>query len=145
MITPRNWVVKCGPRLRNPFWCAMCAASWRNSAASIFCVSAWLRMLEATALAVRKGADPGAAWLAEVLDRVRRLEFKICGSYPMTLSVFRLSSVRASSISDMSRSAWLASVGNRNRSIGAAKDLGQSAKIVHLMVAYSCFHRLWSG
>jgi hypothetical protein len=64
--TPRSCVLNAAPRLRNPLWCAMCAASCRNSAANIFCVSAWLRILEATALAVRNGADPGAAWLADV-------------------------------------------------------------------------------
>src|SRR5581483_2604415 len=64
MMKPRNWVVNIAPRFRSPFWCAMRAASWRSSAANIFCVSAWLRILDDVAVAVKNGVDPGTAWLA---------------------------------------------------------------------------------
>src|SRR5258708_20377268 len=64
MIVPRNWVVNIAPRFRSPFWCAMRAASWRSSAANIFCVSAWLRILDDVAVPLRNGVDPGTACLA---------------------------------------------------------------------------------
>src|SRR5258708_20195138 len=58
MIVPRNWVVNIAPRFRSPFWCAMRAASWRSSAANIFCVSAWLLILDAVSVALRHGLYP---------------------------------------------------------------------------------------
>jgi len=61
-MKPLSCVVNIAPRFRSPFWCAMRAASWRSSAANIFCVSAWLRILDDVAVAVKNGVDPGTAW-----------------------------------------------------------------------------------
>src|SRR5579872_557599 len=65
-------------------------------------------MLEATAVALRKGAEPGADWLAEVsIDSAIFSSASVALSD--TFSAFRLSNASASSMSDISRSAWLAS------------------------------------
>ena len=76
-MVPRNCVVNIAPRFRSPFWCAMRAASCRSSAANIFCVSAWLRILDVVAVAVRNGVDPGSCLTGRTLNRVRRLQFQI--------------------------------------------------------------------
>ena len=97
------------PRFRSAFSWANRAASCRNSAASIFCVSAWLSMLAATAVAVRKGAEPGAAWLAwsSMLSAAWSVR---SSAESLSLSVLKLSIANASSMSIMVRSAELAAV-----------------------------------
>src|SRR5271157_4553544 len=104
-----NWPVLVAVRLRSAFWCAMLAASCRSSAASIFCVIAWLWMLATTALAVRKGADPGAAWLAPLSICAAACSVKLAAA-SAALSVFKLSMAKASSISVRTRSCGFAAV-----------------------------------
>src|SRR6266566_3274979 len=121
--------VMLAPRLRRAFSWASRAASWRNSAASIFCVRAWLSMLATTAVAVRKGADPGAAWLAAFSMLLAACKVRSSAA-SLIFSVFKLSTASASSMSIIVRSAGLAAIGGSERT-------GKAREIVGLVISHS--------